>query len=92
MTLGSGRFGPALKTEHTEKHWPPLNPEKKLINRTCNEIHSLNEFQNLRYWLITNKQYGAEWQQELDDWSEYMGWVVFEKQNFFKNMGVKYDN
>lgn len=34
--------------------------------------------------------YGAESKEELDDWNEYMSWIIFGKQQFFKSLGVKY--
>jgi hypothetical protein len=34
--------------------------------------------------------YGAEWQEELDDYSDYIWWIFYGKQKFFKNLGIVY--
>ena len=45
-------------------------------------IHSL---------VFDGRFYGAESKEELEDWIEYMNWVMFKKQEFFKSLGVKYN-
>jgi hypothetical protein len=53
----------------------------------------LNGLHQLIYSLEKDGRfYGAEIKQEDDELAEYMYWVVFEKQKFFKeSLGVKYD-
>ena len=41
--------------------------------------------------IFDGRFYGAEWKEELDGWNEYMSWVIFKKQEFFKTLGVRYD-
>jgi hypothetical protein len=59
-------FGPPLKSNHTEKSWPPLNK----LTRYEYIIDLLNsEFMEdicFGVWLLEYKFYGAEWQEELD--------------------------
>lgn len=64
MTLSGGLYAHAFNRKQPpgKKHWPPLNPEKKYINRCFNELAYLTAEQNLRLWLITGKQYGAEYE------------------------------
>ena len=83
----SGNFGPpypANSNKPTTKSWPPLNPNKKESNRICNEIKHFNPQQNLHYWLYRCKQYDAEWQEELDEYNEWLGhhieWLILKHQ------------
>ena len=41
--------------------------------------------------IFDGRFYGAESKEELEDWIEYMNWVMFKKQEFFKSLGVKYN-
>lgn len=71
MTLGGGLYGPALKTEHTEKEWLGERLGWKL-----------NQLRNMLYVLdiyhietsIPSNFYEAEWKEELDN--EYKKWMV----------------
>lgn len=72
-------FGPALKTKHTEKHWPPSS---LTIKRKLAPIIKSKDLEIMRIiysFMVDGRFYGAEWQEEKDFLSEYMGWIVFEK-------------
>jgi hypothetical protein len=58
MALAAGRFGPALKSEHTEKSWPPKYPWR--WHGQYYYIHftvTTDAIEKSQY----SKFYGAEW-------------------------------
>jgi hypothetical protein len=73
MTLGYGSFGPPLKTEHTEKSWPPTD-ELEIEYHKCgmkpydsivkNEVNLMIESFDMAK---EPKFYGAEWIDETDN-------------------------
>lgn len=62
MSLGGGRFGPPLKTEHMNKEWPSkyLGYGREILkNRTI--LNRLDYELDLFVWLTDFKFYGAEY-------------------------------
>jgi hypothetical protein len=70
LTLGGGIYGPPLKTEHVEKQWPPTKTNRSIYSVDL-KLSEIWDEKRLTIWLLECKYYGAEWQEEQDDWIDY---------------------